>query len=115
MSCRDPTSGQPVKYEFGPWIFPILQLLAKFKFLRGTIFDLFGYTAERRAERNLIHDYEKTLTIVVNKLSPDNHELALQILELPQKIHGFGHIKERKIKEVMKQQALLLNEYQKNS
>ena len=58
LARRDPATGEPRKMSFGPWILTVFRLLAKLKFLRGTAFDLFGYTKDRRTERRLIADYE---------------------------------------------------------
>ena len=58
LARRDKTTGLPRKMSFGPWLLPAFRLLAKFKFLRGTAFDPFGRTLERRTERKLIADYE---------------------------------------------------------
>ncbi|MBL4575991.1 MAG: indolepyruvate ferredoxin oxidoreductase family protein [Opitutaceae bacterium] len=112
LSRRDPSTGEPMKREFGPWIFPALSILAKFKFLRGTILDPFGHTKERRAEREIITDFETILSTVMNKLTPDNHQLALQIIKLPQKIRGFGPVKERNMALIKKQMAQLLAQYE---
>ena len=50
---RDP-SGRPRKRAFGGWILHFFRILAALKGLRGSAFDPFGYTAERRMERRLI-------------------------------------------------------------
>ena len=71
------------------------RVLAKFKFLRGTPFDPFGYTAERRTERRLIAEYCDLLADVAERLTPDNHHLAVALAALPEKIRGFGHVKQR--------------------
>ena len=57
LAGKDP-NGRPKKREFGPWILPLLRRLAPMKRLRGTTFDPFGYSAERRLERRLIGEYE---------------------------------------------------------
>ena len=54
---RDKITGEPKKMSFGPWLLGLLRVLAKFKVLRGTPLDPFGYTAERRTERRLISEY----------------------------------------------------------
>jgi len=64
------------------------KLLAKLRFLRGTALDIFGRTEERRTERQLVADYEKTLDELLAKLSPDNHALAVQIASIPEDIRG---------------------------
>jgi indolepyruvate ferredoxin oxidoreductase len=56
LARRDPTTGLPRKMSFGPWLLPAFRLLARLKFLRGTAFDPFGRTQERRTERKLIED-----------------------------------------------------------
>ena len=75
-----------------------IKVLAKGKKLRGTVFDLFGYTAERRMEQQILHDYEITIGKLLVKLTSKNHLIACQIASLPQSIRGFGHVKERNLK-----------------
>ncbi|MCY4238478.1 MAG: hypothetical protein OXC93_09020, partial [Rhodospirillaceae bacterium] len=82
------------KREFGSWIFKAFAVLAQFRFLRGTIFDPFGKTAERKAERSLIVEYEETVQELIADLSPETHDLAVQIAEIPDSIRGYGHVKE---------------------
>ena len=73
-------------------------MLAKLKVLRGTAFDLFGYSQERRTERKLIADYEALLDEIVEQLTPDNHHLAVGLAAIPEKIRGFGHVKARSLR-----------------
>ena len=63
----DPATGEPRKMSFGPWMMSAFGVLAKLKFLRGTPFDIFGYSEERRTERKLIADYEAMLDEVLGK------------------------------------------------
>ena len=81
--------------EFGPWMLKLMPLLARMKGLRGGPWDLFGRTAERRMERQLITDYEATMDEVLAALDHDNHAMATNIAEVPDRIRGFGHVKER--------------------
>ena len=74
-----------------------MRLLARLKFLRGTAFDLFGYTEERRTERQLIDDYETVMTGVLDRVTPENYALAVEIAGIPEEIYGFGHIKARQV------------------
>jgi indolepyruvate ferredoxin oxidoreductase len=69
-------------------------LLAKFKFLRGTPLDVFGYSAERKLELDLIDDYEQDLDYLLKELNADNYRTALALAELPEQIRGYGHVKE---------------------
>ena len=73
LARKDPNTGVPRKITFGPWMLKAFGLLAKFKGLRGTKLDVFGYTQERRTGRQLITDYEAMLEEIVAKLSPENH------------------------------------------
>jgi indolepyruvate ferredoxin oxidoreductase len=95
LNKRDPHTGLPRKRQFGPWMLRAFGLLAKLKGLRGTAFDLFGYTDERRAERALISDYEQLMDELIARNSSDNHDIAVALARLPEQIRGFGHIKEK--------------------
>lgn len=105
--------GRPIKSKFGPWMFGALSVLAKFKFLRGTPFDLFGRTAERRMERKLIKDYRHRLTSLAPKLTSANIGAAIKIAALPQDIRGFGPVKEKSVAEAEAQLNILLAELEK--
>jgi indolepyruvate ferredoxin oxidoreductase len=108
ISRRDPDTGELIKREFGPWMMPAFKLLAKLKGLRGGAFDIFGRTAERRAERAAIPSYRAVIQEILTGLTPDNHALAAQIATLPAKIRGYGHIKERSQVATAAEQAHLL-------
>jgi indolepyruvate ferredoxin oxidoreductase len=99
LASRDPASGHLVKRGYGPWMLRALALLARLKRLRGTALDPFGHTAERRRERRLIADYERTIETVLARLTPANHASAVALAELPERIRGYGHVKERHIAE----------------
>ena len=101
--------------SFGPWMLSAFRLLAKFKFLRGTALDPFGRTLERRTERKLIADYEATLGEVLAKLTPENHHLAVGIAVIPEKIRGFGHIKQKHLIAAKADEAALLEQYRAGS
>ena len=105
---RDPDNGHLIKRDFGPWMFKAFGLLAKLKFLRGTAIDPFGYTTERKRERALIAEYEALIGELVDKLSPENHALAVEVAELPEHIRGYGHIKDASIARAKKREAELL-------
>ena len=108
LSPRDPETGQLKKREFGSWIFPAFKLLARMRRIRGTAFDIFGRTAERRQERQLIVDYEATIEALIADLDTDNHALAIEIAKLAGDIKGYGHVKERNIKQVKAREAELM-------
>jgi indolepyruvate ferredoxin oxidoreductase len=79
--------------------------------LRGTPFDLFGYSAERRIERRLVADYEALLDEVLSKLTADNHPLAVGLAAIPEKIRGFGHVKARHLAAAKADEAALLEQF----
>jgi indolepyruvate ferredoxin oxidoreductase len=113
LAKRDAVTGQLRKREYGPWVFRAFKLLARLRGLRGTPLDLFGYTAERRTERALIGEYEQLVTNVTRGLNEHNYALAAQLLSLPDKIKGYGHVKDKSIVEVRKEQAELLEQFAK--
>jgi indolepyruvate ferredoxin oxidoreductase len=94
LNPRDKATGRPRKVAFGPWMLSAFKLLAKLKGLRGTAFDVFGYTAERRMERQLVEDYRKTIESVLPVLSRENAELVAKIAALPDMIKGYGYVKD---------------------
>lgn len=108
LARRDKITGEPRKMSFGPWMLSFLGLLKHFKLLRGTPFDPFGHTAERRRERRLIADYLQQLEEILGRLTPENHHLAVGLASIPEKIRGFGHVKERHIKAAEADRAALL-------
>ncbi|HJV86901.1 MAG TPA: indolepyruvate ferredoxin oxidoreductase family protein [Noviherbaspirillum sp.] len=108
---RDPATGQLVKREYGAWVGHAFGVLARLKFLRGTAFDVFGYTAERRMERGLIDDYEKQLTTMAGVLTASNHAAAVEFASLPAQIKGFGHVKEANVKKVKQMETEILAKF----
>ena len=115
LARRDRATGLPRKMSFGPWLLPAFRLLAKLKFLRGTPFDPFGRTLERRTERKLIKDYESMLDQVLAALTPDNHHLAVGLAAIPEKIRGFGYVKERHLLAAKADEAALLEQFRAGS
>ena len=111
LARRDKATGEPKKMTFGPWIFPLFALLAKFKVLRGTAFDPFGYSTERKTERALVRDYEALLDEVLGKLDAGNHHIAVGLAAIPEKIRGFGHVKLRHLKAAKADEAVLLDQF----
>ena len=108
LSKRDADSGLPVKRTLGAWVLPVFSLLAKFRRLRGTALDPFGYIAERKLERQLIVDYETLLAELAQGLRQDNYDSAVELAELPALVRGFGYVKARNLEsQRLRQQHLL--------
>ena len=94
LGGKDPSTGKPTKREFGAWVLPLFGVLARLKFLRGTAFDPFGRTEERRHERAMVGDYEALVERLLKELRPEQHDLGVQIAQAAQKVRGYGHVKE---------------------
>jgi indolepyruvate ferredoxin oxidoreductase len=103
--------GEPVKTSFGPWMLRGFKALAALRGLRGTLFDVFGYTKERRMERQLIADYEALLAEIVEKLTPANHPLGVALASIPEKIRGFGHVKLRHLEAAKAEEQALREQF----
>jgi indolepyruvate ferredoxin oxidoreductase len=108
LARKDPATGVPRKMTFGPWILKAFGVLAKLRSVRGTPLDPFGYTHERRTERQLIRDYEALIEEILAKLAPANHAVAVGLASVPLKIRGFGHVKARHLKVAKTEEAELL-------
>jgi indolepyruvate ferredoxin oxidoreductase len=113
LGDRDPETGHARKRRYGPWVLRAFALLARLKGLRGTAFDLFGYGAERRMERQLIADYERTVETLLARLTPANHGLAIEIAGIPEQIRGFGHVKQRHLAEARRREAELWRAFER--
>jgi len=86
--------GRPRKRAFSARLLPLLRILARLRGLRGTMFDPFGWTTERKMERALIGEYEDLVGQVLASLKEGNHAQAAALLELADIIRGFGPVKE---------------------
>jgi indolepyruvate ferredoxin oxidoreductase len=76
---------------------PLFRALAGLRGLRGTPLDLFGYSADRKLERDLIAGYEKDVATVLGLLSPLTVDTAVALLSLPDQIRGYGPVKEASV------------------
>jgi indolepyruvate ferredoxin oxidoreductase len=116
LIARKGPDGRPKKIAFGGWMldaaFPVL---AKLKGLRGGPLDIFGMTDERRMERRLIAEYEASLARIVSGLSAERLPTAVQIAALPQKIRGYGHIKEASVGPAKAEEKALWSRWEKAS
>jgi indolepyruvate ferredoxin oxidoreductase len=100
LSSGKDARGRPLKRSFGPWIQPLFRLLARLKFLRGTALDVFGYTQDRRLERDLIGWYQALVTELLPQLRADTLAPLVKIAALPMEIRGYGPVKEIAAREV---------------
>ena len=94
-TAKKNAKGELIKKSYGPWMHKAFGVLAKFKGLRGTAFDPFGKTEERKMERALIQEYRASIDEVLKGLNARNLPLAIDIARIPEDIRGYGHVKER--------------------
>jgi indolepyruvate ferredoxin oxidoreductase len=113
LSRRDPRTGRPRKIRFGPWIFPVLERLARLRHLRGRWYDPFGWTAERRMERILISRYEARIKTLCDGLSARTLPIATEIAGLADQIRGFGPVKQATVERISVREAELFAEFER--
>jgi len=107
LSSKD-ANGHLIKREFGSWIGWVFPLLAKFRFLRGSFLDPFGHTEERKTERALIKEYRDLMSSLLPRLSNENLSTAIALASIPEDIRGYGHVKERHLRNAKQKEAELL-------
>ena len=97
FNIRDKNTGHLKKIKFGSWMFSVFRLLSKLKFLRGTKFDFFGKTTERKKEVALAKKSLTTINTIINNLSKTNYNICEDLINNALQIRGYGHIKEKNI------------------
>ena len=107
---RGAADGKPVKRAYGPGTLRLFRLLARLRRLRGTRFDPFGYTAERR-QRELVREYHETLTAILPKLNRGNLDRAVALASVPEEIRGYGHVKEAAMARAAQRREALLKDF----
>ena len=100
--------GRPKKRRFGPWMLKGFSLLARMKALRGTPIDPFGYSVERKMERQLIAQFEADMASVLPKLTPDTRDLVQELALLPLSIRGYGPVKDKNAQAAAKRRDDIL-------
>jgi indolepyruvate ferredoxin oxidoreductase len=85
------------KLKLGRWFLPAFRSLYRMRRLRGTGLDPFGKAKVRRVERELIGEYEETVAEALSLLTPETHDTAVELLELPDVIRGYEEIKLRNV------------------
>mgnify|MGYP006156920093 CR=1 FL=1 len=111
LGGRDTRTGRYKKRIFGSWILPMFKILARLKFLRGSALDVFGISAHRRQERQLIKNYEKTINQLLNNLNTENYNIAVEIASVPEHIRGYDTVKESHISKALDLEKNLMNKF----
>jgi len=105
IARHDAFTGDPLKRRFGPWLQPVLRLLGGLRMLRGTLFDPFRNTDDRRLEIAELEEYEQDLSRISHTLSPESFNLCLELAALPLSVRGFGHVKRAALDKVAPRRA----------
>jgi len=99
------------KLRFGRAGFASLRLLRHMRRVRHTVFDPFGRSNMRRLERELIEEYRSLVMSAMQHLGPETLDRVADIIELPDLVRGYEHIKLRNVErfrgEADRQMALL--------
>ena len=104
--------GRPKKRRFGAGTLPLFKVLAAMKGLRGTAFDPFGYTAERRMERRLIGDYRALIERITDEIDPSNLPAAIELAAAAGRIAGYGPVKDAASKAYEEELPALLQAFE---
>ena len=104
---------RPAKKTFGPWLMPAMRVLARMRFLRGSLLDPFGYTSIRRAERHLLREYEQLLRSLPPLVAAGNIDTVIELAALPETIRGFGHVKRAAIRAMQARRDILLEKLER--
>ncbi|MGF6997142.1 indolepyruvate ferredoxin oxidoreductase family protein [Paraburkholderia sp. GAS32] len=103
LLAKKDAKGHLVKREYGQWVWYAFHVLARLKFLRGTAFDVFGFTDERKTERQLIAEYRQTVEALLSDLNESNLADAVELASWPERVRGFGHVKDANLAAVRAQ------------
>ena len=109
LFSKKDAQGHLIKAQYGSWVWHAFGLLAKLKGLRGSKLDIFGYSEERKAERAMIVDYRAAIEQLLSELTVDTLETAITVANLPEKVRGFGHVKEKAMQTYQLEKAVLLS------
>lgn len=100
-------SGRAYKKEVGPWLMTAFRLLKRFRRLRGTVLDPFRNNTERKLALRLLADYEAEIEMLIVTLGKETVDRAVALASLPEKIRGYGHVRERHVAQVEKERAAI--------
>ena len=117
ISKRDAVTGELKKREFGGWVVPVFRVMSRLRSLRGTAFDIFGYSEERRTKRAVLARYEETIGQALVALqshgTTSHHEAAIALASLPEEIRGYGHVRAKTLETARVREQDLLAQLQR--
>ncbi|MEM8551226.1 MAG: indolepyruvate ferredoxin oxidoreductase family protein [Pseudomonadota bacterium] len=114
ISPTDPATGRPKKRSFGPWVFPVLRALSRLKGLRGTMFDPFGRTAERKAERALVEMALSDVARATEDVGKAPYGLLCELVRVPLAVKGFGPVKDANREAALRKREAILAQLSRN-
>jgi len=91
LFTRPGPDGRPKKITFGPWLLPVLKIIAKARRLRGSWLDPFRFAPENAVDRSLLANYEADLDLIIQRGVSNNDALALA--NWPDSVRGFGPVR----------------------
>ena len=115
LISKEGKNGRAKKIEFGEFTIHIFKILAWLKWLRGTKFDIFSYSKDRRLDLDLIKEYQYDLEFVKKVNLDKDKELILELLNLPASIKGFGIVRRKNYESVSIQRKNLLKKMSNSS
>jgi indolepyruvate ferredoxin oxidoreductase len=95
---RDPVTGQMGKAQVGGWMMGAFGVMSRLRFLRGTMLDPFRGSAERQLDRHWLEQYERDIEAQLATLDQASHGRAVEIAAVPERVRGFGHVREANAK-----------------
>ncbi len=110
LARKDSDNGIPRKREFSGLMMTGFKWLAKLKFLRGTAFDPFSYSQDRQLEQAILSEYEDLIKEIMDKLTPENYQVAIELATIPEHIRGYGQIKVQHIEALGAKKSTLLKQ-----
>ncbi|MCB1369065.1 MAG: indolepyruvate ferredoxin oxidoreductase family protein [Rhodobacteraceae bacterium] len=103
----DRRTGKQIKREAGAWMLIAFRLMARLRGLRGSVLDPFRNSPEAKLARQVLADYEADIAFAVDHVATGEHAKLADLLNLPDRIRGYGHIRERHVADVAKRRAAL--------
>jgi len=100
LFAKRDADGHLIKLEYGPWVWHAFRVLTRLKLLRGTLFDPFGSTRERRIERQLIAEYRGDVEKLLEHLNETNLAEAVELASWPEYVRGYGHVKDASLSAI---------------
>jgi indolepyruvate ferredoxin oxidoreductase len=93
--------GRKKKIGMRPGSHGALRVLAKGRFLRGSMLDPFGHTHMRRLERQLASHYQAMMRGFVATLTPESYDTVVAAASAPDIVRGYEDVKMRNVRRYM--------------